>query len=114
MPPVPGPREIDLLNGEESCSHNGLLSNLTIAQNPAVIKNVQKVKVKMTDMRRKELSENLKPEPLLVENPGRFVLFPIQDNEVNFLSSNLSRSSVYSVIREGGVLACISEELISL
>lgn len=33
-------------------------------------------------MRRKETDGSLKPEPLLVENPGRFVLFPIQDNEV--------------------------------
>lgn len=33
-------------------------------------------------MRRKEMDGSLKPEPLLVEDPGRFVLFPIQDNEV--------------------------------
>ncbi|CAN0378009.1 unnamed protein product, partial [Discosporangium mesarthrocarpum] len=33
-------------------------------------------------MRKKELSGKLKPEPLLAENPNRFVLFPIQDNEV--------------------------------
>ena len=30
----------------------------------------------------------LKPEPLLTENPGRFVLFPIQDNEVSLLLVN--------------------------
>lgn len=35
-----------------------------------------------SDMRRKEMQGSLKPEPLLTENPGRFVLFPIQDNEV--------------------------------
>lgn len=34
-------------------------------------------------MRRKEMEGTLKPEPLLIENPGRFVLFPIQDNEVS-------------------------------
>lgn len=36
-------------------------------------------------MRQKEIEGTLKPEPLLTENPGRFVLFPIQDNEVIFL-----------------------------
>lgn len=38
--------------------------------------------MEVSAMRRKEMDGSLKPEPLLVENPGRFVLFPIQDNEV--------------------------------
>mmetsp|Transcript_17795 Transcript_17795/g.25756 ORF Transcript_17795/g.25756 Transcript_17795/m.25756 type:complete len:330 (+) Transcript_17795:141-1130(+) len=38
--------------------------------------------VAMTDHRRAELEGRHKPEPLLVENPGRFVLFPIQDKEI--------------------------------
>lgn len=37
----------------------------------------------VSEMRRKEMEGLLKPEPLLIENPGRFVLFPIQDNEVS-------------------------------
>lgn len=37
---------------------------------------------KVSEMRQKEINGTLKPEPLLTENPGRFVLFPIQDNEV--------------------------------
>lgn len=38
--------------------------------------------VTVTEHRRLELEGKLKPEPLLVENPGRFVLFPIQNPEV--------------------------------
>jgi len=38
--------------------------------------------MEVSEMRRKEIEGTLKPEPLLIENPGRFVLFPIQDNEV--------------------------------
>lgn len=30
-----------------------------------------------------EMSGELKPEPILTENPGRFVLFPIQHSEVS-------------------------------
>lgn len=41
--------------------------------------------LKVSEMRRKEMEGKLKPEPLLTENPGRFVLFPIQDNEVSLL-----------------------------
>ena len=33
-------------------------------------------------MRRQEMDGSLEPEPMLIENPGRFVLFPIQDDEV--------------------------------
>jgi ribonucleotide reductase beta subunit family protein with ferritin-like domain len=38
--------------------------------------------MQMTDQKKLELSGSLKPEPLLVPNPSRFVLFPIEDNEV--------------------------------
>ena len=40
-------------------------------------------KPKMTEMRRKELAGELKPEPLLSEDPTRFVLFPIKHNDVS-------------------------------
>ena len=36
----------------------------------------------ITDHKLAELAGKHLPEPLLMENPGRFVLFPIQDNEV--------------------------------
>lgn len=39
-------------------------------------------KVTVTEHRQLELDGKLKPEPLLEENPGRFVLFPIQNPEV--------------------------------
>ncbi len=35
-----------------------------------------------SEMRMRELSGNTIPEPLLQENPNRFVMFPIQDNEI--------------------------------
>lgn len=38
--------------------------------------------VTITDHRRLELEGKLVPEPMLQENPGRFVLFPIQNPEV--------------------------------
>lgn len=40
--------------------------------------------LEVSDMRRREMDGSLKPEPMLIENPGRFVLFPIQDDEVCF------------------------------
>ena len=43
-------------------------------------------KVSITDHRRKELAGELLPEPLLQDNPGRFVLFPIQNAEVSVIS----------------------------
>lgn len=36
-----------------------------------------------TDHKLKEERGELVPEPLLVENPHRFVIFPIQDNDVS-------------------------------
>ena len=36
-----------------------------------------------SDHKKFELSGNMKPEPLLMENPGRFVLFPIQHEDVS-------------------------------
>lgn len=42
--------------------------------------------MKVSQMRQQEIDGTLKPEPLLTENPGRFVLFPIQDNEVKVYS----------------------------
>lgn len=38
--------------------------------------------LEVSDMRRQEMDGSLEPEPMLIENPGRFVLFPIQDDEV--------------------------------
>lgn len=43
----------------------------------------QAQKTIVTEHRRKELAGELLPEPLLEENPGRFVLFPIQNPEVS-------------------------------
>jgi hypothetical protein len=49
-------------------------------------------KIAKTEHRIAELEGRHLPEPLLTENPGRFVLFPIQDNDVSVLSLNFSCS----------------------
>ncbi len=36
----------------------------------------------MSEFKKKEMAGELKPEPILIENPGRFVLFPIQHNDI--------------------------------
>ena len=38
--------------------------------------------IHQTNFKKEELANKLQPEPLLVENKNRFVLFPIQDNEI--------------------------------
>jgi len=38
--------------------------------------------IMQTDHKRAEMAGFHKPEPLLVENPNRFVLFPIEDNDI--------------------------------
>lgn len=45
-------------------------------------------KIVQTEHRLAELEGRHLPEPLLMENPGRFVLFPIQDNDVSLESLN--------------------------
>ena len=40
--------------------------------------------VLMTEHRRQEVEGKHLSEPLLMENPGRFVLFPIQHHDVSF------------------------------
>lgn len=55
----------------------------TMRQNAEGEENEFKGCLEVSEMRKKEMDGTLKPEPLLVENPGRFVLFPIQDNEVS-------------------------------
>ncbi len=44
--------------------------------------HTQRRSVVVTEHRLQELAGKHKPEPLLEENPGRFVLFPIQNPEV--------------------------------
>lgn len=67
------------------CSPGVLLSLsflLLLSQTAEGEENEFKGCMEVSEMRRKEMDGSLKPEPLLIENPGRFVLFPIQDNEV--------------------------------
>ena len=43
---------------------------------------VVKMNLQVSEFKRKEQAGELKAEPLLTENPGRFVLFPIQHNDI--------------------------------
>ncbi|CAM9629390.1 unnamed protein product [Sphacelaria rigidula] len=78
--PVSALKESDLLNRKGSFSEDGILGlkDMALAEGENELKGCKKV----TDQRQKEIDGTLKPEPLLTENPGRFVLFPIQDTEV--------------------------------
>ena len=44
---------------------------------------IKHVAITKTDHKLKEERGELEPEPLLVENPHRFVIFPIKDNDVS-------------------------------
>ncbi len=46
----------------------------------------KEITITMTEHKRQELAGEHKPEPLLEENPGRFVLFPIQNPQVSLFS----------------------------
>ena len=39
----------------------------------------------MSSWKQLEVAGELEPEPLLIANPGRFVIFPIQHNDVSAL-----------------------------
>eukprot|EP00752_Nemacystus_decipiens_P008529 g7618.t1 len=80
--PVSALKESDLLNRKGSFSEEGVLGLKDMALTAEGEENEFKGCLEVSDMRRKEMEGSLKPEPLLIENPGRFVLFPIQDNEV--------------------------------
>ncbi|CAM9162667.1 unnamed protein product [Ectocarpus sp. 6 AP-2014] len=80
--PVSALKESDLLNRKGSFSEEGVLGLKNMALTAEGEENEFKGCLEVSEMRRKEMEGTLKPEPLLVENPGRFVLFPIQDNEV--------------------------------
>lgn len=89
---VPSPnysdRALRLVSSVRKLTLRGSLLHpcLTI-DSQAETENELKGKRKVSDQRQKEIDGTLKPEPLLTENPGRFVLFPIQDNEVRLRDS---------------------------
>jgi hypothetical protein len=60
---------------DDSCSDG---SPVAVSPSNAVLQVIKK-----TDHKLLEESGALVPEPLLVENPHRFVIFPIQDNDVS-------------------------------
>jgi ribonucleoside-diphosphate reductase subunit M2 len=71
------------LNVSADLSSSGSVSDSSESFDNEIVELEQKLtKVTITDHRRLELEGKLKPEPLLVDNPGRFVLFPIQNQEV--------------------------------
>ncbi|CAM9763582.1 unnamed protein product [Ascophyllum nodosum] len=79
--PTSALKESDLVNRKGSFSDEGVLDLKDMALSTDK-ENGFEGRVEVSEMRRKEAEGTLKPEPLLIENPGRFVLFPIQDNEM--------------------------------
>ena len=55
-----------------------------IAPSPSTPESLEAGLTHKTEHKLREERGELAPEPLLVENPHRFVLFPIQDNDVSF------------------------------
>lgn len=80
--PASALKESDLVNREGSFSEDGILGLNNMALTAEGGENEFKGCMKVSQMRQQEIDGTLKPEPLLTENPGRFVLFPIQDNEI--------------------------------
>ena len=79
--------ETDLDSSFEIGSSDSVSSDSSASCDREVADIAKKLnKVSITEHRKLELEGKLKPEPLLVENPGRFVLFPIQNPEVGLLS----------------------------
>lgn len=60
---------------------------IALADNLEAVELVSKDDIPMTDAKLFELSEDFKPEPLLVEDKQRFVLFPIKYNDVREIST---------------------------
>ena len=63
-------------------SYASPLKQATTSADADTPSTVQPMNVVMSDFKRKEMSGELKPEPILTENPKRFVLFPIQHNDI--------------------------------
>ncbi len=78
--------DLDNSSQSSSCSISTDSESSNNLENGFVNLNLEEKmdKVVMTDHRRLEVEGKLAPEPLLAENPGRFVLFPIQNPEVCF------------------------------
>ena len=65
--------------------------------------------MKKTEQKLREERGELKPEPLLKENPQRFVIFPIQDNDVSIVLRRRTRgfSSMMTIAKNVDVVpAC--------
>ena len=70
-----------LLSDDDTC----VSESYPIAPSPSTPDTVgqEDAVITKTDHKLKEERGELEPEPLLVENPHRFVIFPISDNDVS-------------------------------
>ena len=90
-----GDSPVKKLNFEPTDKENAPLSAaLDVAKDikPVVEKSVEKSVVKEAPKAVPSIKELEASEPLLQENPHRFVLFPIKYHEVSFTSTNASRA----------------------
>ena len=93
-PVSPYSEDDDVDSSDESCglpslpiissSANGMPSPQRVGGQQQQ-QQVQRRKVVVSEHKKAELSGRFLEEPLLKENPSRFVLFPIEDNEVSFV-----------------------------
>lgn len=77
-----------ILSDDETCASD----SFPVAPSPSTPDSVETAITK-TDHKLMEERGELEPEPLLVSNPHRFVIFPIRDNDVSpvKLFSNLTK-----------------------
>lgn len=73
------------------------LANLGLVEEDAPLLAAPRI----SDFKRKEDSGMLRPEPLLVENPHRYVIFPIQHQDVSSAPPSRPPSLLLSTITAG-------------
>ena len=71
------------------------ISSSTSVSDIAPSSSFQRAGVKVSEHKLAEIRSDHAEEPLLKDNPNRFVLFPIEDNEVSIVLINGSRDFLF-------------------
>ena len=72
----------------ESSSDLSISSSNSVCSDIAPSSSFQRAEVKVSEHKLAEIRGDHAEEPLLKENPNRFVLFPIEDNEVSLINGS--------------------------
>lgn len=81
-PKMPPSAIVSPTRSTDSSSVSSTSSSVSIDEVEDISSSIGK-QILQSDHKKQELAGQFEPEPLLMENPNRFVLFPIQDNEVS-------------------------------